>query len=191
MRWYEMWKAVHFLGLIALFGSFVIHPRAGARLRAAATVDEAREWLSFLQLTRAMFHGGAGMLLLSGIAMAILRWGIASVPFVTVGMVTVLVMWIVFASLVAPHLRAVDAALRTGDGPVSAEQSRLIRRARPWAAMLAINLMALGVLFEMTLKLGWIAAITLVSGGAIIGALAGIRAAHGRQQRFEARRGVR
>lgn len=183
MRWYEMWKAVHFLGLIALFGSFVIHPRAGARLRAAATVDEAREWLSFLQLTRGMFHGGAGMLLLSGIAMAVMRWGMAAVPFVTVGMVTVLVMWIVFVSVVAPHMRAVDAALGNGDGPVSAEQSGLIRRTRPWAAMLAINLMALGVLFEMTLKLGWIPAITLVSGGAVIGAVAGIRTAHGRQGR--------
>ena len=183
MRWYELWKAVHFLGLIALFGSFVIHPRAGAHLRAAASVDEAREWLSFLQVTRGMFHGGAGMLLLSGIAMAILRWGITSVPFVTVGMVTVLVMWIVFASMVAPHMRAVDAALGSAGGPVSAEQSRIIRRVRPWAAMLAINLMALGVLFEMTLKLGWIPAIALVSGGALLGALAGMRVAQGRRER--------
>ena len=181
MRWYEMWKVVHFLGLIALFGAFVIHPRAGARLRAAATVDEAREWLSFLRLTRGMFHGGAGMLLLSGIAMAVMRWGISAVPFVTVGMVTVLVMWIVFASMVAPHLRAVGVTLGNGDGPVSAEQSRIIRRRRPWAAMLAINLMALSVLFEMTLKLGWIPAIALVSVGALIGALAGMRGAQGKQ----------
>jgi hypothetical protein len=32
----------HFLGLISLFGAFVIYPRIGARLRATATVSEAR-----------------------------------------------------------------------------------------------------------------------------------------------------
>jgi hypothetical protein len=144
-------------------------------------VAELPEWLSFLKLTRGMFHGGATMLLLSGIGMAVMRWGIAAVPFVTVGMIAVLVMWIVFASMVAPHMRAVGATLGNGAGPVSAEQSRIIRRALPWAAMLGINLMALGVLFEMTLKLGWIPAIALVSVGALIGALTGMRVAQRKQ----------
>jgi hypothetical protein len=172
MPWYELLKIVHFLGLIALFGCFVIYPRAGSRVRAATTMDEVRGWLGMLELTRGMFHGGAGMLLLSGIGMAAMRWR-APVPFVAVGMITLLAMWIVFAVSGNRHLRAIRAAVGDSTGPVPSDLSRTILNPRPWATMLALNIVALGVLFEMTLKLGWAGAVALVVGSAILGAVIG------------------
>jgi hypothetical protein len=172
MPWYELAKVVHFMGLIALFGSFVIYPRAGPRLRAATTMDEVRGWLGMLDVTRGMFHGGAAMMLLSGVAMAAMRWR-APVPFVTVGMITLIVMWIVFAVIPNRHLRAIGAAVDDSTGLVPAELSRTILSPRPWATMFALNIVALGVLFEMTLKLGWVGAVALVVGAAILGAVIG------------------
>ena len=172
MRWYELVKVVHFLGLIALFGSFVIYPRAGSRLRGAKTMDDVRNWLGMLELTRGMFHGGTAMLLLSGLGMAAMR----SVPFpvVTGGMVvTLLVMWIVFAMIPSRHLSAIRAATGDATGPVPAELTRTICNPRPWVTMFALNIVALGVLFEMTLKLGWVGAVALVLGSAVLGILLG------------------
>jgi hypothetical protein len=170
---YELVKVVHYLGLIALFGCFVIYPRAGSRLRAATTMSEVRSWLGMLELTRGMFHGGAGMMLLSGVAMAAMRWR-APVPFVAVGMVTLLVMWIVFAVIPNRHLRAIRAAVDDRTGPVPGEVSRTILDGRPWVTIFALNIVALGVLFEMTLKLGWVGAVALVVGAAVLGAVIGV-----------------
>lgn len=44
MPWYSLIKVVHFMGLIALAGAFVIYPRVGARLRASNTLDDVRNW---------------------------------------------------------------------------------------------------------------------------------------------------
>jgi small-conductance mechanosensitive channel len=173
MPWYELVKVVHFMGLIALFGSFVIYPRAGPRLRAATTMNEVRSWLGMLELTRGMFHGGAGMMLLSGVAMTAMRWRTPT-PFVAVGMITLLVMWIVFAVIPNRHLRAIRAAVDDRTGPVPADVSRTILNARPWVTMFALNIVTLGVLFEMTLKLGWVGAVSLVVGAAILGAVIGV-----------------
>ena len=166
MRWYELVKIVHYLGLIAMFGAFVIHPRAGLRLRAAGTAPEARTWMGFLDLTRGMFHGGAAMMLLSGLTMAAMRWR-GQVPFVAVSLVTLSIVWVVWTLVPGRHLRAmrwtIDGA---GPGPLAAEVTRVICAPGPWIVALAINVAMLGVLFEMTLKLGLAGGIALVLAGA-------------------------
>jgi hypothetical protein len=172
MPWYGLAKIVHYLGFIALIGSFVIYPRAGVRLRSATTTNEVQQWLGMLELTRGMVHGGAVMMLLSGIIMGMLRWK-APVPFMVIGLITLVAVWVLWVLIPGKHLRAVRTALGEGGGPVSAELSRTIRQPRPWAVALALNLAVLGVLFEMTLKLGWPGAITLVVVMTILGATIG------------------
>lgn len=161
MGWYEIAKVVHFLGLIALFGFFVIYVRAGTRLRAATTLSEARIWLGLLEETRGMLPGAAAMFIASGLTMAGLRWR-GAYPFITVGLVTLLTIWTVWALVGARHLRAMRAAVGDTDGPMSATLTRLILDPTRWGTMGALNGAALGVLFMMTTKLGWAAAIAVV-----------------------------
>ena len=184
MPWYPLLKAVHFMGLIALAGAFVIYPRAGVRLRAATTLHDVRSWLDMLELTRGMFHGGAAMMLLSGVAMAGIQWR-APHAFIAVGMVTLLLMWIGFALTASRHLRVIRKAVGNGAGPVPTGLAQTIRTPTPWIAMFAINLAALGVLFEMTLKLGWAGAIGLVLAFVAIGVVAGVLATRRRERPAE------
>ena len=172
MPWYQLLKAVHFMGLIALAGAFVIYPRAGAQLRSATTLQGARSWLGLLEATRGMFHGGAAMMLATGAAMTGMQWR-APHAFITVGMIALLLMWIGFSVTGSRHLRAIRAAIGSGDGPLSPSLAQLIRSPGPWRAMFAVNLSALGVLFEMTLKLGWGGAIALVLAFATLGLVVG------------------
>src|SRR5262245_43837160 len=174
MPWYQLVKIVHYLGLIALMGAFTIYPRAGARLRASQTFDDARGWLSMLERPRGMFHGGSAMSLLSGMAMAGIGWR-GPYPFITIGMVTLLAMWIIYGLTVGRHLRAVSAALDSRTGPMTAEASRAIHEPGPWTAMFALNIATLGVLLEMVLRLEWIGGAALVVGGALLGTLIGSR----------------
>jgi hypothetical protein len=161
MGWYELAKVLHFLGLIALFGFFVLWPRAGGRLRASASRSEARSWLGLLEVARPMLPSGIVMLLASGVAMAALRWR-GPYPFATVGLVTATVIWLAWAFVGARHLRAMRAVLGDGDGPVTGQAADVIRDPAPWGVTGALNGAALGVLFVMTTKLGWIAASGIV-----------------------------
>jgi hypothetical protein len=161
MGWYEIAKLVHFMALIALFGFFVIHARAGGALRGAKTLSEARTWLGMLEGTRDMLPGGAVMFLLSGIAMVALRWR-GPYPFITVGMVTLLAIWITWAVVGSRHLRAIRAAVGDGEGAVPATLARTILDPARWGTIGALNGAALGVLVVMTLKLDWLWSVVAV-----------------------------
>jgi hypothetical protein len=172
MPWYQLTKIVHFMGLVSLVCAFMIYPRVGEKLRGATTLRDARGWLGFLDITRGMFHGGAGMTLLSGIVMTGMRWR-APTAFATVGLIALPIIWITFAVVCAPHMRAMHAALGDAEGPVSPAAAAVLNTPRPWIAIVAMNLTAIGVLFEMTLKLDWLGAILLVAAGAILGTVIG------------------
>jgi hypothetical protein len=178
MPWYELTKVLHFLGFIALFGYFVIYSRAGPRLRKATDMGEVRVWLSLLDMARPMLPGAAVMLIVSGVIMGMLRWK-GPYPFMMVGLVTIITIWIVAAVVGGRHLRAMHAAAGTASGPVPAELSRIILNPKPWATLFALNTAALGVLFVMTTKLAWVPAIGVVIGLAIIGAFIGERLVRG------------
>jgi hypothetical protein len=161
MGWYELAKVLHFLGLIALFGFFVLWPRAGAKLRASPSLPEARSWLGLLEVARPMLPSGVVMLAMSGVAMAALRWR-GPYPFATIGLVAAALIWLAWALVGARHLRAMRAVLADGDGPVRGPAADVIRAPAPWGVTAALNGAALGVLFVMTTKLGWIASSAIV-----------------------------
>jgi hypothetical protein len=169
MGWYELAKVLHFLGLIALFGFFVIWSRAGGKLRAALTSSEARIWLGLLDMSRPMLPSAAVMLGVSGIAMAALRWR-SAYPFIVVGLVAVIVIAVVWALVGARHLRAMRAAVGESDGALPAAAAHQILDPLPWGVLGLLNGTALGVLFVMTTKLGWVAAVAVVAAlGALVG----------------------
>jgi hypothetical protein len=170
--WYELTKVVHYLGLIALVGFFIIYSRVGPRLRAATDMKEVRVLLGLLDLARPMMPGGAAMLLLSGLAMVAMRWK-GPYPFVTVGFIALIVIWTGVAIVGGRHLRAMHSAAGTNEGAVPAELARVILDPRPWTTLFALNTTALGVLVVMTTKLDWAWAIGVVVAMAALGGLVG------------------
>ncbi|MGH7604368.1 MAG: hypothetical protein ACRENK_10275 [Gemmatimonadaceae bacterium] len=183
MGWYELALVVHFLGLIAIAGFFVIYSRAGPALRKATDMANVRVWLGMLDAAKPMMPAAGVLLILSGFVMASMRWR-GPYPFVTVGLVTLIIIWIAAAIVGGRHRRAMQAAAGTATGSVPAELSRVILNPRPWATLFALNLATLGVLFVMTTKIGWVAAISVVIGLAIVGAFIGARLATGDRDRF-------
>ena len=161
MNWYQLAKVLHYVGLIALFGFFVLASRAGTRLRAATRTGDARTWLDLLDVARPMLPSGVLMLTVSGAAMAAISWR-AAYPFVVVGLAVTLAIWGAWALVGAPYLGRVRTALGDGDVPIGSDAASLIRDPRAWGAIGAINGAAMGVLVVMTLKPGWVGAIALV-----------------------------
>ena len=182
MPWYELVKVVHFLGLIALFGFFVIYSRAGPELRKANDLAEVRVWLRLLDLARPMMAGAGVMLIASGVTMGMMRWQ-APYPFTVIGLVTIATIWTMAARVGGRHRRAMHAAAGTESGPVTPELSRIILDPKPWATLFALNTAALGVLVVMTTKVGWVPATSIVVGLAVLGWLVGGRMVKGAGRR--------
>ena len=172
MPWYQLVKGIHFMGLVPLAGVFVMYLRVGPRLRAATTLHEGRSWLGLLEMTRPMFHAGAAMMLVTGLIMAGIQWR-GPHPFIAVGMITLVAMWIAFALTARRHLRAMRAAVGTGEGAIAPAVAGTLRTPLPWITMFAINFAAVGLIFLMTLKLGWGGSLALVLVLTALGVVAG------------------
>jgi hypothetical protein len=172
MRWYEFAKILHFIGLVALFGFFMINQRAGMQLRAATQLADVRTWLGMLQTSRGLLHGGSGLLLISGIVMIAFRWR-GPFPFASIGMFTLLLIWILSA-VGGRHLRSIRTAIPSANGSISAGLREIILAPWPWAITAAMNGAAAGVLFVMTWKPGWIGAAATVLLASAVGASIGI-----------------
>jgi len=171
MRWYELAKIVHFMGLVALFGFFIINMRFSTQLRAASQLSDVRTWLGVLQGARGALHGGSGLLLISGIVMIALRWR-GSFPFAAIGMVTLLLIW-ALSVIGGRHLRSIRAVLPSNNGPIPENLRAMILAPRPWAVTAAMNGAAAGVLAVMTWKPGWTGAAATVLLTSAAGAMVG------------------
>ena len=170
MNWYQLVKILHFRGLIALFGFFVLASRAGARLRAATTTSDARTCLGLLESARPMLPSGVLVLTISGAIMTGISWR-AAYPFVVVGLVASLAIWAAWALTGARYLRDVRQALEDGDGLIAPAVAARIRDPRAWGAIGALNGAAMGVLAVMTLKPQWAGSIAIV---VALAAIAGV-----------------
>jgi hypothetical protein len=170
------------VGLIAMFGGFAVYQRGGVRLRAARDAEQVRSWLGLLESTNPMFASGSVMLLISGIYMMASRWR-APLPWIVVAIIGLLTISIVGATVSGRHLRQIRALLGEGRGAVSRELTERIADPFAWTAVAAVNGLAIGIVFIMSTKPGWVAAIGIATVTAALGALVGARVARrGAQQ---------
>ena len=164
----------HFLGLIALFGGFILQTRAGSRLRASATYDQARTWLGLGALAPPMLRSGSTMLLITGGYMTWVRYPHMP-PWIVVALSGVIALSIVGAVTGGRHAgRIAPRIMEGGDGPLPADLAADIRTPREWITAVTINGGAIGILWLMaTTPHGWPAALAGVAVFLVAGAIGG------------------
>ncbi|MGH7564324.1 MAG: DUF2269 family protein [Gemmatimonadota bacterium] len=172
MRLYDIALFVHMLGLIALFGAFVVSVGAGARLRSATDMEQIRTWLGLLESTGPMFPAGLGLLLLSGLYMMMDSWR-ALYPWIAVALVGLILIGVLGGVVVGRRLRALSAATAESGGTVSEDLSRRIAEPLTWTMMAALNGLALGIVWVMSTKPGWAGSIIAVALATVLGAALG------------------
>ena len=175
MTAYDFALFIHMAGLISMFGGFAIHVRAGARLRAATDLAQARSWLELLESSAKMFPAGTMLLLFSGLYMTFSRWT-ATKPWIVAALTGLLTIWIVGATVAGRQLRALRSAMDQSRGSMSAELAARIADPMPWTVLISLNGLAFGIVFVMSLKPGWSIAFGAEAAAAAVGALIGAKA---------------
>ena len=177
MNAYNVALFIHLLGVITLFIAFGITQRAGVRIRRADTADHLRLWLDLASTTQNMFPAAIILLLGAGLYMTADIWDFTT-PWVVVAIITIGVMTVGGIVFVGRGLaRLARAAGDQGEGPVSGQLQTEVRRSPAWVALSTLNGAALGVVWLMATKPGWIVSVSVVVGLAVIGGVAGLVAA--------------
>jgi hypothetical protein len=178
MTFYGIALFLHILGVVNLFGAMVLVHQAGARLRGAATWDEAAQWLRLLLVTRGMFASGSVLLLLTGIYMTHQGWTYR--PWIVVAIVVVILFAVVGGAGLGRRLAALGRMAAEHRGAIAEADRAVIRSPGLWSMVFALNGGALGVVWLMTNKPDWTVSIAVPVAFTIVGALLGPMVARGR-----------
>ncbi len=174
---YSLVLFLHVIGALGLFVALGIEWTILRNLPRATTAREARGWLGPFRVLRRIYPLSFVAILVSGIYMMAVSWGEA--PWIVLGLFGLLALP-ALGQMTGRRMRRLGPALGEAQGEV--EDSMRIRLADPilrLSLLLRIGL-AVGIIFLMTVKPGWIG-----SGAAIVAftGVGGLISAAGRRAR--------
>lgn len=160
---------LHFLGVIALFGGFIVFHRSMAALRRLNTVEQVLPWFGLLATSRPMIQGGLGLLVLTGFALGGMNWR-GAYPWLVAALAGAIVVGGLAGGVAGVWMRRTKAMLDEGaSGALAAPLAAQLRMPRPWVAIACANGLAFGVVWVMTTKPDWIGSFAVL----IVAAAAG------------------
>jgi hypothetical protein len=173
MRGYNVALFIHVLGAIGLFVAFGVTQLGGARLRRAKTPELARQWSGLLRTTAPLFPASLVLLLAAGLYMANDGWSF-SAAWIVVALIGFGVISLIGPAVIDRGCRRMgDAASREPGAAISPELRRLIADPATWVSLFALNGMAIGIVWLMTMKPDWAEAIIVPTVLTVAGAFAG------------------
>lgn len=170
---YDVVLFAHLLGVVTLFAAVTLMQAGGARVRRAATVEHLRLWLGLIRPVRVMFPVASLLLLATGLFMAAEAWTFAT-PWVAVSIVGLVGISAVGGAVQGRHLAAIGvAAAGVDEEHVPSGLAQLVAQPAPWRFGFAANGAAVGILWLMTTKPGWLGSVAVVLGLTAVGAIVG------------------
>src|SRR5215471_20113888 len=157
----------HFVGLVAVLVGYGLEWIVSALLRKANTADQVRAWLRVYRTSPAISGPGLLVLLMSGGYLATFSGAMKQ------GWMSASLLAIVFALgigfvFILPRVRAIRGALPEGSGGLPANVSALLQAPEIPTLIRVRGLLALGIVYLMTVKPESLGASLLVLGVAII-----------------------
>ena len=164
---YKLTLFLHFLGLVALFVGYGLEWILSGLLRKATTIDQVRAWLRVYRTSLPISGPGLLILIISGWYLAsfsgAMKQGWVSATFLAI----LLALGIGFV-FILPRVRAIRGALPEGGGGLPANVRRLLQAPAIPTLIRVRGLLALGIVYLMTVKPESLSASLLVLGVAIV-----------------------
>jgi flagellar biogenesis protein FliO len=151
MNYYALALYSHFLGLVALFVGYGLEWTASSKLRRADTGEQARTWLGLYRASLPLSGPGLLLLILSGGYLASLT-GSMRQGWMSASLLAIVLALIIGFALLLPRMKKVRAALP--EGSATLQNDALTRVKDPMIVTLirVRFLLALGIVYLMTLK---------------------------------------
>ncbi|HEV8445613.1 MAG TPA: hypothetical protein VGQ44_02290 [Gemmatimonadaceae bacterium] len=169
---YSIFLFLHIVGALGIFAGMAIEQAALINLRRARTISQASEWLSLSRGLQRFAGPSALALLATGVYMMVTRW--SHQAWAGLGLVGMILLALIGALVTGRRMKPIGQALLSGDasGPLpTTVRERLADPALRLSAWVRLGL-ALGIVFNMSVKPGTTGAVAALLVGSAIGALA-------------------
>ena len=150
MSAYSIALFLHIVGAMGFFVALGVEWMTMTQLRKAATAEQVREWLNAAGNFRRVGMISMLTLLVAGIYMMVTVWG--GIPWLLVSFAAIILMMIVMGRSSSPRLKAIRQVAAEEKGVVSPNLQELVQHPMLWAGMQSRVIIALGIVFLMTVK---------------------------------------
>lgn len=180
MSLYSIAVFLHVVGALGLFAGIGVEQVSLFNLRRASVTTQARDWLRVLGGLRRIDAPSGLAILVTGFYMMLTRWGHqAWIGLAILGMVA---MAILSVGITARRAGVIKTTLGDGDGPISSGlRARLQDRALHATASFRAAI-ALGIVFNMTVKPATAGAVAAVGVALMLGGIAAVAGAASRSE---------
>jgi hypothetical protein len=151
MNSYSLTLFLHFAGMAGLFLGYGLEWGASTLLGSAANADQARAWLRIYRLSLPISGPGLLLLIFTGFYMAGVTY-VSKEGWVMASLLAIVVALAVGFGLILPRMRSVRGALPEGNAPLSSEALRHIQNPLIPTLIRVRTLLALGIVYLMTIK---------------------------------------
>jgi len=157
----------HFLGLAMLFIGYGLEWIVSAFLRGATTTDQVRAWLRVYRTSLPVSGPGLLVLILSGGYLAQVS-GAMKNGWMSASLLAIFVALVIGFVLILPRVKAIRAALPEGSAALPTNATALLRAPGLPTLIRVRAMLALGIVYLMTVKPDTFASSLLALGAAIL-----------------------
>lgn len=178
---YSLALFAHIVGVLGLFVSMGLQWAITLRLRRSGSMEQVREWIGIVGGASRFGLASGALLLAAGIYMMAAAWGMTS--WLAVSFAAILLMLALGMGVTARRMRAIQRAAAVGGHASEVIPSAIQRQLRDpalWIAVQMASSTALGVVFLMTTKPGFVGSLLAVAVALLLGAVVGIVSARPR-----------
>jgi ABC-type antimicrobial peptide transport system permease subunit len=162
MIFYPYALLLHIVGVLGMFIAVGLEQAVLFRLRAAKTTTLVREWLRVMSVVEKMFPVASVLILGAGLYMVFTTWG-WSQAWIDVSLGVFLLTSAMAPTVTSPRFKAMHKASETApEGPLTGELWQLTHDSTLLTTVFIMDFLTVGVVFLMTIKPGWIAALTII-----------------------------
>jgi hypothetical protein len=167
MNIYSIALFFHITGALGFFVSLGLEWVGLRQIRSATTTEQVRQGMRLSGSTRRLGDASMMTILVFGFYMAAVAWGGAAWIVVALGVVVVLIAF--SHALTDPRMAAIGRALATEKGPLSPSLQQLANHPLLWISMQTRVAVALGIVFLMTNKPGWVGSLLTIGVATVLG----------------------
>jgi hypothetical protein len=163
---------LHILGAFGLIASVTLEAVGLRGMRQATEADQARTWLAISRrLVIRLAPASLGTILVSGLFMTALSWGLTG--WIAVALASLVVLAVIGAFGTGMRMARLEPAVSQARGPLSDDLRQRLRDPLLLTSLRVRVAIVLGVAFLMTVKPTFIAALAVVVLAAVVGFVAG------------------
>lgn len=150
MSAYSIALFLHIVGALGFFAALGVEWMTMTQVRKAATAEQIQTWLNAAGNFRRIGMISMLTLLIAGIYMMVTVWG--GIPWLLVSFVAIALMMVVMGRNSSPRFKAIGQTAAAEKGAVSLKLQELIQHPMLWIGMQSRIIIALGIVFLMTVK---------------------------------------